>query len=313
MTTPRPLDAPLSLSGRLLKPLAHWLIRAVLHHPDVVEARRRVERLCAITLPALGSRYSAATLASVPVEWVDHGPGQAGAVLLYLHGGAYVLGSPRTHRAITTRFARDAGVRVAALDYRLAPEHPFPAALDDALAAYCALLDAGLPASRLAVAGDSAGGGLTLALALALKARGLPQPAALVCISPWTDLSLGGESITAAAAREVVLSAPLLKTSAARYAGGQALNMPLISPAFGDLSGLPPLLIQVGGQEILLSDALNLHVAARAAGLDASLQQWSQCWHVFHLHAGLMPEANQAIALAAAFVGSKLNVALKAG
>lgn len=298
--------APLSLIGRLCKALSYWLIRPALHEPDVAKARRWVTRLCAITLPAWGARYKSGRLGGVPVEWVRHGKLAADSVLLYLHGGAFLLGSPQTHRAITTRLARDAGVVVAAIDYRMAPEQVFPAAVEDALAAYRALLAEGWRAEQIALAGDSAGGGLCLSLCLALKQHGLPQPAAVLCISPWCDLRLGSVSMREQAAAEVVLSPALLERAAGIYAAGRPRTEPLLSPLLGDLSGLPPLLIQVGGEEILLDDSLQLHAGLMAAGARVELQRWNQGWHVFHLHAGLMPEANQALEMAAAFIGSAL-------
>ena len=300
-------DAPLSLRGRLLKPGVRWLVHAALHASPVTVKRSKVAALSFTTFKQGGCRISAGQLGGVPTEWVEAKAKPGEGVLHYLHGGGYAVGSPQTHQPITTRLALGAGVKVAALDYRLAPEHPFPAALDDAVSAYQALLAMGTKPSQIVVGGDSAGGNLAIVLALKLRDLGLPQPAALLLFSPWTDMTASGESMQSRAKAELMLSAEFAAEMRGFYAPGRELAEPLLSPLFADLKGLPPQFIQVGGREILLSDALRYHDAARAAGVNSQLQEWRACWHVWQLHGGAMPEADAALAHAAAFVRFSLR------
>lgn len=220
-------------------------------------------------------------------------------VVLYLHGGAYIIGSPATHRNLTMRLARELGSCVYVLDYRLAPEHPFPAALEDAVAAYRALLQAGYAATAITIAGDSAGGGLTLATALKLRDEGLPQPGALVTFSPWVDLT--NEQLNLAV-NDAMLKPSYGNFAAAQYLQGASLRDPLASPIYGDLAGLAPLLVQVGSAEMLLNDAYRIVEKAQQAGVHAELQVFPDMWHVFQTHAGLLDTADQALEKVAAFV-----------
>jgi acetyl esterase/lipase len=252
--------------------------------------------------PPPGASFTPGALGGVEGEWVQACTPSAGT-LFYLHGGGYFSCSPVTHRAITAGFALR-GFRVFAPNYRLAPEHPFPAALDDALAAYQALL-AEVP-GRHAVGGDSAGGGLTLALLLALKARNLPMPACAALFCPWTDLAATGASLTRNAARESMLYGPRMKDAAALYLQGQDPTNPLASPLYGDFTGLPPLLIQVGAPEILLDDSTRLAARAEAAGVAVDLTIWDNLPHVWHMAQGFLPEARTALDQAASFAKSAL-------
>jgi len=229
----------------------------------------------------------------------DARPGHA---ILYLHGGAYVIGGPGSHAKLAGHIGRAARRAVYFVDYRLAPEHPFPAALDDALAAYRWLLAQGHAPAQVTLAGDSAGGGLALALAMSIRDGKLPAPGALVLISPWTDLTLGGASHRSHARRDPMLRGSWLAACAAHYAGARPLNEPLLSPAFGNLAGLPPMLIQVGSEEILWSDSESLAQRARAAGTAVTLKRHEGLWHDFQVHAGLLPEADHALAGIGAFV-----------
>ncbi len=238
----------------------------------------------------------------VPAQWLTAGTARENRVLLYLHGGGYVSGSLSTHIGLTSRLTGAAKAKVLALDYRLAPEHPFPAAVEDALAAYRWLLDKGYDAGRLAVSGDSAGGGLTVALLLALRDEGLPQPACAIPISPWTDLDGSGAWRDADPAGDPICDAAALSRFAADYMQGGDLHDPLASPVFGDLSGLPPLLIQVGSMEVLLSDATRLADRATAAGVDTTLEIEDGAPHVWHHAVPLLPEAMAAIDRIGAFV-----------
>ena len=302
-----PFDAALSLRAFFMKIGARMMIRPALHDPSLKQRRLRSEGLARYTWPARGATYTAGSLGGVPVEWVAHPASGARGFVLYLHGGGYVLGSPRTHRALTSRLAQAGRVCVAALDYRLAPEHPFPAGLDDALAAYKGLLAQDISANKIIIAGDSAGGGLALALALRLKAEPLPQPAGVVCLSPWTDLTMSGDSVKSRARQEVMLSEAFGRDSAQHYLKGQDPKHPLASPLYADLAGLAPLFIQVGGQEILHDDATRLAQRASAQAVPVTLQIWPKLWHVWQLHGGLMPEADAAIGAIASFIHARLT------
>ncbi len=234
-------------------------------------------------------------------------PGVAEDVaLLYLHGGAYVIGSPEGYRPLAAALGRAAGVTVWAIDYRLAPEHPCPAAIEDALAAYRALLARGFPASRILLAGDSAGGGLAVAMMVALRASGLPQPAAAFLMSPWVDLTCGAASITAKADEDPSLTGAGLRAMAALYLGGLPPESPQASPVMADLSGLPPLLIHVGSAEILLDDAVALARAAGSAGAAVSLEIWPGMVHVWHLFAAMLDAGTRAITAGGAFLAQHL-------
>ncbi|MDR5778378.1 alpha/beta hydrolase [Caballeronia sp. LZ065] len=222
--------------------------------------------------------------------------------ILYLHGGGYYFCSPRSHRAITFRLAAQARASVLSLDYRLAPEHRFPAAVDDGVAAYRRLLDEGTPAHSIALAGDSAGGGLALATLLALRDAGTPLPAAAVLFSPWTDLTCGGASMRTNEGRDPMYHAAVFPRVAAQYLGGADARHPYASPLFGEFSGLPPLLLQVGDTELLLDDSTRVAERARAAGVAVQLDVWRNVPHIFQIWAPFMPEASEALKRAAAFI-----------
>ena len=225
---------------------------------------------------------------------------------MYLHGGAYVSGSIRSYRRLVTHLAAATGCRVVAVDYRLAPEHPYPAAYADSLAVYTALV-AEAANQTIIIAGDSAGGGLAMATAVGLRDCGAPLPAGLVCIAPWSDLTCSGDSMRSRAGRERMLTPAGVAADARRYAAGAELRTPLISPLFADLRGLPPMLIQVGEDEILLDDSTRLAASARSAGVTVNLEVWPRLWHVWHLYAGLMPEADAAIGSIADFVAARIR------
>ena len=246
--------------------------------------------------------------APVSGEWLTPDEVVGGRTLLYLHGGGYVIGSPSTHRSLAARLATGAKARVVLLDYRLAPEHPHPAALDDALGAYRWLVEeVGVDPTALAVAGDSAGGGLALASLVAARDAGLSMPAAAVPLSPWTDLTLSAGSIVANAATEVLLQRELVERWAEQYAGGTPLDAPLVSPLFADLTGLPPLLIHVAAEEALLDDATRLAERAAAAGVEVTCAVVAERFHVWHLVAGIAPEADEAVAEVAAWLDARLG------
>lgn len=223
-------------------------------------------------------------------------------VVLHLHGGVYCLGSSATHRGLAARVSEQARAAVLLPDYRLAPEHPFPAALDDALATYRWLLEEREVApSRLAVTGDSAGGGLAAALLVRARELGLPQPACYVGMSPWTDLAGTGASLVELADRDPWLPAELAVRAAQAYAGTTPLDDPAVSPLYADLTGLPPVLVQVGSDEILLDDAVRFVDACRAHGIDASVARFPGMWHIFQLFPGV-PESEHAVQEIGGFV-----------
>lgn len=225
--------------------------------------------------------------------------------VLYLHGGAYVLGGLGSHGKLAGQIGHAAAATVYFCDYRLAPEHPYPAALDDALAAYRWLLGQGL--KNIALAGDSAGGGLALATALAIRDAKLPAPSSLVLLSPWVDLTLSGESHSSHKARDPMLRRAWLEFGAQHYAKGEPNNAPGVSPLFGDLHGLPPMLIHAGSEEILLSDAEHLAGRAKKAGVQMQLKIFEGLWHDFHAHARALPESDQALAEIGVFLKSHLH------
>jgi acetyl esterase/lipase len=243
----------------------------------------------------------------VPAEWIE-APDADREVILYLHGGAYALGSINVHRELVARLAHSTKMRALAINYRLAPEHPYPAALEDATTVYLWLLNEGVDPSKTIIAGDSAGGGLALAALVALRDAGEPLPAGAVCISPWTDLALAGASIQNKAKVDPILTPDDLKMYARYYAGEHELSSPLISPLYADLNDLPPLLIQVGTDEILLDDAVRCADKAREAGVDVTLEIWSEMFHVFQM-IWLLAETKTAIRHIAEFVSQKLTSA----
>ena len=246
----------------------------------------------------------------VPAEWISAAGADAGTVVYYLHGGAYAIGSINTHREMISRIARAANARALAIDYRLAPEHPFPAAVEDAVAAYRWLLSTGADPERIVIAGDSAGGGLTVATLLALRDAGDPLPAAAVCISPWTDLAITGESMDTKADVDPLIKKADAIAGAKQYLGGADPRNPLASPLYADLSGLPHLLVQVGGSETLLNDATRLAERAQAAGVDVTLETWEEMIHVWHFFAFILPEAQQAIDRIGQFIRQRTAAAV---
>ncbi len=236
----------------------------------------------------------------VPGEWVTVAESDPNRRVLYFHGGGYVYGSPVTHRRLCEDIARAGGCAVLNLDYRLAPEHPFPAAVDDAIAGF-KFIHANGPegagaAESMFVAGDSAGGGLTLATLLAVRDQGLNLPNAAIAISAWTDLANTGESVTSLAEDDPQKSSvSMLEELADQYLAGADAETPLASPLYADYSGLPPLLMQVGGAEMLLSDTTRAAEQARAAGVEVVEEVWDEMFHVWHQFAPLLPEGQQAI------------------
>jgi monoterpene epsilon-lactone hydrolase len=244
---------------------------------------------------AVGPEVRIERLETPRAERLQPPTAQPGRMVLYLHGGGYVIGSPRSHRHLAVAIASAAAASALLLDYRLAPEHPFPAALDDAVAAYRWLLDHGVAPGGIVIAGDSAGGGLTVATLVALRDAGLPRPAAGVCISPWVDLTCSAPSYAAKATTDPIVVGQSVARMATAYLGAADRRTPLASPLFADLAGLPPLLIHVGSEEVLLDDSIALADRATKAGVGATLDVWPEMIHVWHWFLPMLDEAQAAI------------------
>ncbi|HZQ86728.1 MAG TPA: alpha/beta hydrolase [Acidimicrobiales bacterium] len=253
-----------------------------------------------------GATFEEVDVDGVPAEWVTTEGAAADKVVLYLHGGGYAIGSIKTHRALAANISKAAGVRLLLIDYRLAPEHPHPAAVDDAVTAWRWLLREGLDPSRMVISGDSAGGGLTMATLIALRDAGDPLPACAVPISPWVEMEAVSDSWTTRAEADPMVHIEGLKLMADWYLNGQDPRAPLASPLHADLHGLPPLLVQVGDAEVLLDDSTRLVEKAKAAGVDATCDVIPDGIHVMHAFAPLVPEATAAIDRLAAFVRQHL-------
>jgi acetyl esterase/lipase len=286
-----------SWQSYLLNPSLRVAVRRKLAGARSVEAVRSAFKG---GMPApKGARYVPDVVGGIAGEWVSSG-GVPAATMLYLHGGGYMACSPATHRPITAAYA-NRGLRLFVPAYRLAPEHVFPAAVDDALAAYRGLLAAGTAPAGLALGGDSAGGGLALATLLAVRAAGLPLPACAIVFSPWTDLANTGESLRSNLRRDPMLVGNTMNDGAAFYLNGAEATNPLASPLYGELEGLPPLMIQVGESEVLLDDSRRFADRAAVAGVKVDLQIWAGMPHVWQIFQALLPEARQSMDAAAAF------------
>ncbi len=247
--------------------------------------------------------YEPIDVAGIPAEWTSAPGVDPERVVLYFHGGGYTIGGIASHRGPTADLSRATGARVLSVDYRLAPEHPFPAAIDDSVAAYRYLCSQGFAPGKIAVAGDSAGGGITAATLIALRDAGDPLPAAGVCISPWLDLTQSSESFTIKAEEDPLVSKQMLDMMADAYLNGADPKSPLASPRFADLEGLCPMLVQVGSAEVLLDDSRSFAERAKAAGVDIELEIWDDMIHVWHAFSVMLPEGEEAMAR----IGEYLN------
>ena len=258
------------------------------------------------TAPVTCDRVSAGGVES---EWISPANAPDDKVILYFHGGGFRIGSVSSHRDLIAQIAVACGCRVLAINYRLAPEHRFPAALDDALVAYGWMLEQGLKSDNIAFAGDSAGGNLVIAAMLALRERRLPLPVAAALLSPWTDLAATGASYVTRADADPIHQRPMILALARNYLGEQGdAHHPFVSPLYADLKGLPPLLIQVGDRETVLDDSVVFADKARAAGVDVDLQVWDGMIHVFQMFGAELPEAHQAIASIGGFLNRHLQL-----
>lgn len=290
--------------------LARLFVRTFLHSRaaeflPVSQVRRALDTF-SMPLPR-GVQVEKVHRDGVSGEWLRPASAGGDATFLYLHGGAYCVGSCRSHRSLAGHLARNAGMRAFLQEYRLAPEHPFPAAIDDAVAAY-QMLRRETP-GPVFVAGDSAGGGLALALTHMLRARGEPLPEGLVLFSPWADLTLAGGTMQTLATRDAMLSPRYLQIAADRYLGSTDPKTPAASPLFGDFAGFPPVLIQVGSDEVLLDDARRVAEKARQAGVALTYQEAAGMWHVWQAFGDKLPESAQALRDAGDFLRALLPAA----
>lgn len=292
------------------KNLRLWLIRTLKNAPpaaSIQETRAIVELGASHAVLPAGTTVEPVMAGTVPAEWVRAANAVADKVVMHLHGGGYTKCSCNTSRSAAAQFSAASACSVLVVEYRLAPEHPFPAALEDAVAAYRWLLDQGFKPENIVLLGDSSGGGLGVSTLVTLIADGVRLPCAAVLLSPWTDLTGSGESMTTCADADPWMTERECRTNAEMYAAGADLNNPLISPLFADPGGLPPLLIQVGTDEILRDDSLRLAEKAKAAGVDVTLDVWEGMWHVWHYFAPQLPEGIQAINKVGEFVQAHLE------
>jgi monoterpene epsilon-lactone hydrolase len=283
--------------------------RAAMPAPSLEEMRADSGMMSQMTGEPEGVTFSPVDAGGVPAIWVIPARGADDRVLEYLHGGGYVIGSAETHQRLAGHLANAIGCRVLDVDYRLAPENPHPGPVEDSVRAYRWLLDQGYAPDHIAISGDSAGGGLTLATVLKLRDDGLPQPAAAVPLSPWADMEGLGETVQSNADRDVMLTTDGVKGMADMFLGGGDPRDPLASPIHGDYRGVCPLYIQVGGDEILLDDARRVAAKARADGVEVQLDEFPEMQHVFQLSAGNMPEADDGVARIGAYLRPRLGLA----
>lgn len=269
---------------------------------DAVKNRRKFERKLRLVTPTLHGRYTTkAEIPGVDAYWVSPPGVSISQTIIFLHGGGFVNGSTRAYLQHIGRLAKVCGSRVLSIDYRLAPEHPYPAALDDILGAWKYLLKTIDPAS-VTIIGESAGGSLALAATLRMRDENLPVPSGVVLLSPALDMSLSGKSIKTKAQQEVILSSRKINYYADVYAGASPRDLPYISPVVADLTGLPPLLIHIGTEEMLYSDSITIAEHAKRDGVACKLYVGEEMWHGWHVTAGFVPEAKRALEDVARFV-----------
>jgi phosphinothricin tripeptide acetyl hydrolase len=274
---------------------------------SIQELRAQMEGwVAAFPLPD-GVSVESVDAGGVPAEWVKASGVQEDAGFLYLHGGGYALGSPATGRHLAAAFSKAAATKVLSLDYRLAPENPFPAAVEDAVAGYRWLLEQGITPEKIAIGGDSAGGGLTVATLVALRDAGEQLPAAGICVSPWVDLTCSSDSYSSKSGSDPIIVHEDILWLASLYLGDQDPKTPLASPLFADLEGLPPLLIQVGSEEVLLNDSIGLDRRAREAGVDCTLEIWEDMIHVWHVFFHMLKEGRDAISRIGEYYRSRIH------
>lgn len=273
---------------------------------DLMTIRKITERAPAYPKPD-DITWEAINAVGVQGEWVVPDDCELGRVIVYFHGGGYSTGTIGANRSLCSHIARAARARVLSVDYRLAPEHRFPAAVDDALAAYRFVVAEGYARENVALGGDSSGAGLVLGTLVALRDDGDPLPGAAICLCPWTDLTLSGATVEAKRDEDPMVRASVLALMADAYLGDADPRSPTASPLFADLTGLPPLLVQVGSAELLLDDSRRFAERAKAAGVDVTLEIWDDMIHVWHSFADLLPEGREAVARVGSYVDEHLK------
>ena len=292
-----------SFSSKVCRLMTKYLVAPKFNpNKTVDQARRGMENLTKLARLPSKTKVEKITFDSISAEWVCASEAHEDRVILFLHGGGYTMCSPNTHREMAAYISMASGAKVLLPDYRLAPEHPFPAALEDATSAYHWLLDTGLTGENIAIAGDSAGGGLSIATSISLRDAGGQAPASIACIAPWTDLEMSGDSIKTNAEIEPMLNLQSMNNMASGYIGDADPRSPLISPLYADLKGIPPLLIHVGSDEMLLDDSKRIAEKAKSAEVDVTLKIYDKMWHVFHMYAKFMPEAKDALEHIGSFI-----------
>jgi len=296
-----------SLRSFIIRQISRQYMKRVRLDRDVDQARRGFSKRMGLLPPAGGVSIRAESIDGIDCEWHVPAGCDDAPVLYYLHGGAYIMGSPATHRRLVSHVARAAGMRAVVPDYRLAPEHRYPCQLEDSLHVWRALLRGGIEHRNIAIAGDSAGGNLSMATLLTLRDAGEALPAACVLLSPWLDLAGDGESHRTRSTYDPWFKPQYMPAVAAHYCDPDVVREPIVSPVYADATGLPPTLIQVGDHEILLSDSTRLADNIRAAGGQVDLHIWPDMWHVFQYFIGQMPESRKAIDDIARFLRSEFS------
>jgi monoterpene epsilon-lactone hydrolase len=305
---------PMSWQARFLRETTSWYLGLVdVQDVDVQSTRKRLDFFAGMVPIASGVGVRKETIAGLKSEWLTPDGAPDDKLLLYWHGGAYIMGSCASHRPCVSHIVHEAGITALVPEYRLAPEYPFPAAVEDSVNLYRALLAQGYEPQNIAVAGDSAGGGLSVAMLLSLRDAGDPLPAAVGLLSPWLDLSGQGESMSTRAEKDPWFNPEDLPHVTRYYCADDELNNPLVSPVYDDGAGLPPTLIQVGDDEILLSDSERFAEKVRAAGGRIEIDVWPGMWHVWQMFIGLMPESRDAVEKLGAFIRDALGDAGSAG
>lgn len=274
---------------------------------SITEMRQDLELMAHGTVHDQDIQVQKVTVAGIPGEWVVAPNAVENRVFLYLHGGGYCFGSCNTARELASRLSRVTATRVLVIEYRLAPEHPFPAAIEDSVSAYQWLISSEFSPGQIIIGGDSAGGGLALATLLTLRDAGHPLPVATVLLSPWTDMEGTGDSMETQMEFDPWLKPEEMRSMSALYIRDLEPRHPLVSPIYANLQGLPPMLVHVGRDEILLSDSSRLVERAHEAGVDVTFKIWEDMWHVFHSFASNVPEARKAIEEIGEYVVEKLR------
>jgi monoterpene epsilon-lactone hydrolase len=298
----------MNLRAEIIRVGLRLLLKRGIHaDTPLAVVRRRLKFMSwSVPYPPSGTQTITMDVGGIPADCISTAVSRSDRHVLYFHGGGHLLGSPSLYRDLTWRIAAIARARVLCIDYRLAPEHPFPASLDDAVKAYRWLLNEGADPRRVAFMGDSSGGGLAFATLLKLRDEGTPLPAAAVAISPWTDLALTGASLRLNAAADPMIPVEVLPIAVEQYLAGADPRHPYASPLYGDPTGLPPTLILVGSDDVLRDDAVRMAEKMRAAGCDVEVEVWPRMFHVWPLLARVMPEARAAIARIGAFLEGRL-------